>query len=639
MDAASIASAGRGWRLVLPLSAIVAIVAIASSLLYAAQVFERTRQEQRLIADTLWAEQAVSYEANRIVEGLRSLGRVARVPAADSGREGADELGLRIGALMQRSPALLSVRVWPLQRDDAARGPLDATLQALASRASRLREAATLEVAAQPGGEALLRVAVALPGAEGHTALATVSLSKLLQNVIPWWLAHDTQITLEDAGETVLAVRDAHVQGRGVYVHKIAAAFVDRTLYLKANSTQGPPVLIPNVLALAIACLSALLAWTVYALWRDLGRRTHAEAALRAQQAFRESMERSLVTGLHARGMDGRITHANRAFCDMLGCRPEQVVGQPAPYAAEADAGDAADRMFETRLQRSDGSSIDLRVHEAPLLDGSGTQIGWMASVQDISEQKRNAELLRVQGDRIQRMARLMTMGEMASALAHELNQPLAAATSYLTAGLNLVEQAGGDAGADATASGYFAKARGQTQRAGEIIKRVRQFVGHSTPNLAALDVLTVLRELVPLIKLQALDAEASISIEYDASLPPVLADRVLLEQIVLNLTRNAIEAVSGLAPPLKRVEIFGCSAADSRRAVVLGVRDRGPGLGAEGLRALGSTFNTTKPGGLGMGLAVCRKAAELLGSSLEYAPRPDGGAEFRLELKVHALP
>ncbi len=607
--------------------------------------------------DTLWAEQSVSYEVTRMMDGIRSLGRQMWATNSNVG----DEMRARMRSVMQRDQAILSLHIWSPRSNEfpyssaSTRDPDEERIREAALRAKRLGRPATLEVPGANGsatGDATqMLFAMPLDSGEDQVAVAVVSLQRLLQNTIPWWLAHNTQITLEDTSGNVLARRDENVHGRGVYTHKIATAFVDRSLYLNANSSQGTPFLIPNLLALSIACLSLLLAWTVYELWRDLGKRTRAEAALRAQQALQTAMEHSLITGLRARDMQGRITYANPAFCEMVGCSLNELLQMrpPMPYwapsvAASAQerheeqlAGTFPNRSFESRFVRPGGDTIDVLMHEAPLLDGSGTQIGWMASVQDISEQKRNAELLRVQGDRIQKMARLMTMGEMASALAHELNQPLAAATSYITAGLNMVNDPLHDGASVQAATDYFGKARTQTNRAGEIIKRVRQFVGHSVPALARLDAREVIKDLLPLIRLQAGDADSAVVMRLDRPLPAVLADRVLLEQIILNLTKNAFEAMSTLKPAHKRVEIFGelLRSGGGAPLVLLGVRDRGPGLGERSEQILSSTLTTTKPGGLGMGLAICRKASELLGTTLEYQAAPGGGAQFQFTLRA----
>ena len=517
-----------GWRLIVPLSAIFFIFFIGGGLLYASQLFERSRQEQRLIADALWAEQSVSFELQRMLDGLLALAR-----SADHGIAGAGDFRSAIRPLMQRDPAIVSAYRWTAAGDRIeswqGRGQPDAATDEIVRRAAlrgrRLRDPASVDAGAPPLDPGQLVVAVPDDSAvDGDVLIVFISLERLLQYTIPWWLAHSTRITLEDSAGAILAQRDANVTGGDVYVRKIATPFVDRTLYLNVNSSQGSPFLIPNLLALSVAGLSLLLGWTVYALWRDLAKRTAAEAALRAQQALQTAMENSLVTGLRARDLQGRVTFANPAFCEMVGYSLEELrsFAPPMRYWApevkesaqarhqELLAGTVLSDPYESKFVKPNGEAVNVLMHEAPLLDGLGAQIGWMASVQDISEQKRNTELLREQADRIQKMSRLMTMGEMASALAHELNQPLSAATAYISAGINIIADPTEDAGLD-QAIQYFGKAKAQTDRAGKIIRRVRQFVGSSAPILAPVNLVDIVGDLLALIRLQSQEVDGRI--------------------------------------------------------------------------------------------------------------------------------
>jgi two-component system sensor histidine kinase DctS len=637
--------ARQGWRLALPLAVTASIMAIAGVLLLASQAIERNRQEQRLIADALWAEQSLEFEAQRMLDSLLALAR-----STSKTREAASGGRLEDRSLLQRHPAVVSIYRWLPGKNSfevAGEGGLSdrdaAGLREAAQRAERLRRPTAVEppTGDDPKAAALLWLAIPSDLSEGgQIVIAVVSLDRLLQNAIPWWLAHSTSITLQDSAGSVLAERDPAVRGAGVYVRKIETPFLDQTLYLNANSAQGRPFLIPDLLALSVACLSALLAWTVYALWRDLGSRTRTEAALRAQQALQDAMETSLVTGLRACDLEGRVTHANPAFCDMLGYTLDDLkrMTPPMPYWIGPGGGVPSDesrhKPYESRFMRPDGRVVDVLMHEAPLLDGSGRQVGWMASIQDVSEQKQNAELMREQADRIQKMSRLMSMGEMASALAHELNQPLSAATSYISAGLNLIADPEDETSLD-DATRYFGNARSQAERAGEIIKRVRQFVGHTTPTLTPVNLAVVVNDLLALIRLQSSEASGKVKTTLEDGLPPVLADQILLEQIILNLTKNAFEAMVHIEPARKEVRI-SCTRRDANE-VMVAVSDRGEGLGADRDRILSSTFLTTKPGGLGMGLAVCRSALELLGSKLDYRTGAEGGAEFFFILRpVH---
>jgi two-component system sensor histidine kinase DctS len=179
-----------------------------------------------------------------------------------------------------------------------------------------------------------------------------------------------------------------------------------------------------------------------------------AEQALRSEYAFRKAMEDSLMVGMRARDLDGRVTYVNPAFLQMVGFSAEELIGRepPMPYWApeemETDLllhnkvleGKAPHEGFEIRLMRKDGSRFDALIYEAPLIDADGRQTGWMGSIIDVTERKHAEELARQQQEKLQVTARLVTMGEMASTLAHELNQPLAAITSYNAGCLNKLE-------------------------------------------------------------------------------------------------------------------------------------------------------------------------------------------------------
>lgn len=644
------------WRLVIPLGVICFIVVVTGALLSVSQNLENARQERQLVSDTLWAEQAVVFELQRVVEALQSLERDYALSS-----QGEQYFHVRAAAIIQRSPGIGRILLWrghvdnggphilmsegaagaqsvPAASEDAIR---DAALKASTLRGPGVSIFRDL----QHGSHMLLAVTASADGRH-QVIVASISLDQLLASTIPWWFAHQTQLSLEDFKGDVLATRDPHVIGKGVYTHRLAASFADETLYLDANSTLGPPSLIPNVLTLAVVGMSILLAWTVYALWRDLAWRTAAEKRLRSQQAFREAMEESMITGLRATDTAGIITYVNQAYCAMVGRSTEELVGTrversnggggPSGHDAEVE-GVAAQSAQEARLMRSDGTLIDVAIFEAPMRDATGTVSGHMASVLDVTEQKRNASLLGAQNARVNRLSRLITMGEMTSALAHEINQPLTAINSYLSAGKNLLEAASHDA-EHSEAYQMLEKARYQVERAGLIIRRIRQFVHKSGPVPGPVDMTQVITELLPLIRLQAPRPDADIELDLDAACPPVIGDRVLLEQVLLNLTRNAFEAMSTWPSADQIVIVAMWRSEDDRQSVVVEVRDSGPGLGdeanTEANTILSRSFVSTKADGMGLGLSVCRTALELLGSRLVYEKAASGGASFQFRLR-----
>jgi two-component system sensor histidine kinase DctS len=641
------------WRIGLPLAAILLIVAGAVAALVVSHRLEHERRDEQMISDTLWAEQALGFEIHRLVESMQILYRDVEL---DGGRDPA-AFARRASELQQRSPeARLLCRLarsgTPEQcfpRLPAVQARARQQWADVANRAWRLgRPAAQILADTDDGG----RVLLAVPVSDG-ALLAMVSLQQLLNDTVPWWFAHDNEVTLTDLDGNVLAVRDQGVKGRGVYQHRMETAIAGQALFLNANSTRGAPRIVPNLLTAAVIALSALLAWSVWALGRDLKRRTRAERALREQQAFRQAMENSLMSGLRARDLDGTITHVNPAFCDMVGYRAEELIGcrPPMPYWAPENAEESRRRHeqllartlrsdpFESVYVRRDGTRLNVLVSEAPLLDGSGRQTGWMASIMDVTGQKKTEAILRSQDERMNHRSRLITLGEMASALAHELNQPLAAINSYCSAADNLLRYADRDAAAardvDGEIGALVSKARVQAERAGQIISRVHSFARKAELTLAPVALADVMNGLLPFIRLQTTRAGESVQVQVPPDLPPVLVDRVLLEQVVLNLTRNAFDAMSHLAPAARRILICVEDVGEGGGGPLrVSVRDWGHGLTGDVRDALESPFFTTKAEGMGMGLTVCRSALEMMRSHLRYESAVVG-ARFYFDLPV----
>ena len=242
-------------------------------------------------------------------------------------------------------------------------------------------------------------------------------------------------------------------------------------MVLRMDSWRGAPDLFPNVLTALVTAMSIALVSVLVLLGKDMRRRLRAEQDLADALAFRKAMEDSLVTGLRARDLQGRITYVNPAFCQMVGFSRRGAAGQatPAPYWPPELADEYQKRQevrlagqhappregYESVFMRKDGSRFPVLIIEAPLINAHGLQTGWMSAFLDISEQRRVEELSRASQERLQATARLATVGEMASLLSHELNQPLAAISSYATGSINLLKSQAArhrrDGDADAT--------------------------------------------------------------------------------------------------------------------------------------------------------------------------------------------
>ncbi len=500
----------------------------------------------------------------------------------------------------------------------------------------------------------------------------------------------------------------------------------------------------------------------VYAVAHDVTGRKAAEDALRAESAFRKAMEDSVVTGLRAIDLSGRIIYVNSAFCRMVGFAESELVGTVAPFPywppeqlaicernlAMTLSGQAPRSGFEMRIQRKNGERFDARFYLSPLIDLTGRQTGWMASITDITEPKRvraaleaaherfeavldgldaavfvadartdeilfanlafkrihgfdavgrtvrgvavpqpergdyrvdprnlapadlprelfdgelqhplsgrwyhvreqatrwvdgrvvrmgiatditdrkqTAEVARQQEERLQRTSRLITMGEMASTLAHELNQPLSAIANYCAGSVTRL-QAGNAKQEDILAA--MQKASFQAERAGKIIRRVREFVKKSEPRRAAVSIVDILEDAIGFADIDARRTGIRIVTAVEPGLPAVYADRIMIEQVLLNLVRNGIDAMADALPERRvlTVRVRGCGPGQVEVAVI----DQGHGISEEGRSRLFTPFYTTKAEGMGMGLNICRSIIEFHDGRLIVDDNPEGGTIF----------
>ena len=249
-------------------------------------------------------------------------------------------------------------------------------------------------------------------------------------------------------------------------------------------------------------------------------------------------------------------------------------------------AGTAPRDGFELRFQRKDGTRFDALIYEAPLIDTDGKQHGWMGSILDITERKRVAELNRQHQEKLQQTSRLVTMGELASSIAHELNQPLAAIASYNAGCLNW---RGPAEPPTRVSRGAGEGSASQPQRAGQIIRSVYDFVRKTEPKMAPVRPADIVETSVGLIATEARRRRVPIVVLDGSLAEPVMADRVMLEQVFVNLLRNAIDAMRETPVKARRVVI---SAASGRRFVTISVADKGSGVPEDTRRELFSPFS-----------------------------------------------
>jgi two-component system sensor histidine kinase DctS len=488
--------------------------------------------------------------------------------------------------------------------------------------------------------------------------VGTLSLPSLLEDAVRAPVVQSNELSFVDSDGTRLA-RAGLTRGAGVFQADRVVELPGNSLQIRLDSPHGSPRLIPNLATALVIGLSIALGAVVILLVRDVRRRSGVEAELAEALAFRKAMEDSLVTGLRARDNHGRITYVNPAFCAMVGFDAAELVGTVTPPYWPPDqielytrrqamrlAGDAPNReALETTFMRKSGELFAVMVFEAPLVDGHGRHTGWMSAVLDVSAQRRVEELSRQQQERLQATARLATVGEMASLLSHELNQPLAAIASYAAGSLNLMrDQPSAHADPDVAPMLRQAMQRiaEQAERAGKVIKSVHDFVRRRDQALEAMRADHLLDSVLPLVRLQARKSGTRVEIDVQGLspgvVPRVLCDRTMLEQVLLNLARNGIQSME-VATPLAERELTVQVRQHDARWVTFSVIDRGQGVAPEVADRLFNPFFTTRREGMGLGLSLCRTVIEQHGGTLEFEngpPRADGtpnGATFRFTL------
>jgi two-component system sensor histidine kinase DctS len=483
----------------------------------------------------------------------------------------------------------------------------------------------------------------------GYT-VATYALSEILVNMVGPQLTRSQEVAFTESDGTRLAMHGQARRGTRVFVAKQLLDLPGHNMVLRMDSWRGAPELFPNVLTALVMAMALALVVVLVMLARDMRRRQRVELDLAEALAFRKAMEDSLVTGLRARDNQGRITYVNPAFCEMVGYEAKELIGKgiPAPYwppemvdeygqrQALRLAGNAPAREgVESVFMRKNGEHFAVMIFEAPLINVMGEQTGWMGAVLDISEQRRVEEMSRASQERLQATARLATVGEMASLLSHELNQPLAAISSYATGSMNLLQDvAWKDPHLAETLSSAIQRIGQQAERAGKVIKSVHDFVRRRDQARESVNPRALLDDVMPLIILQARKIGVRVVVQCPADLPAVLCDRTMVEQVLLNLSRNAMQAMSDDTPhKVLTLAVRPAASNATSRWVEFSVSDVGPGIADGVSEKLFTPFFTTKEEGMGLGLSLCRTVVEQHGGFLGHHANTPRGTVFSFTL------
>lgn len=487
--------------------------------------------------------------------------------------------------------------------------------------------------------------------------VGTYSLQNILLTQLSKNLTQSQEVSFTEPDGTRLALVGAAWRGSRVFTSQQLLDLPGNTMVLRMDSWHRAPSVFPNVMTATVTGMAIALASVVVILVRDNRRRLRAERDLGDAFAFRKAMEDSLITGLRARDLQGRISYVNPAFCAMVGFSAEELLGQSfAPYwppelAEEyvrrqarrlAGAIPAAREGHESVFMRKDGTRFPVLIFEAPLINAQGQQTGWMSAFIDITEQRRMEELSRASHERLQATARLATVGEMASLLSHELTQPLMAMSSYANGSLNMLRHDGDLALLDHSMlvqrlqdlQSAMQRIAFQADRAGKVIKSVRDFVRRRSQTHEVISAHDLLEAVMPLVRLQASKLGVQVQVEVEPRLPPIVCDTTMIEQVLLNLARNAMQAMEGVEAPQRRLAIQALWSEASQR-VVFSVEDQGSGIPAEVAQQLFTPFFTTKHEGMGLGLSMCRTVLEQHGGELRHQANVPRGTVFTFSLPV----
>jgi two-component system sensor kinase FixL len=341
-------------------------------------------------------------------------------------------------------------------------------------------------------------------------------------------------------------------------------------------------------------------------------------------------------------GRSGIIERAGDAVGRIFGYEEAELVGRnvsmlmPSPHRERHD--DYIRRYLETgeariigkgravQAQRRDGSVFPAYVHVAEVWDGGNPLfMGFIHDLSGEAEARAHEQELRFA---MQHLARVASMGELATGLAHELNQPLTAVSQYLTSLAHILEVRPDDR---RTAIELIAKATAQAQKAGDIIRSLRRFVGTDKGERRPVPIGDIVENAIRLSLLDSERARIAVRFDRDDTLPLVRVEPVQIEQVLHNLLRNAVAAVAAVARP----EIGVTAVRDGERAVRVSVDDNGPGIAPDIKGSLFERFVSGRPEGLGIGLAICRSIIIAHGGRIVAEDRPDGGTRVSFTVPV----
>src|SRR6266404_5507114 len=462
-----------------------------------------------------------------------------------------------------------------------------------------------------------------------------VTESVLPESVLHYVLRTRESVILDDAATQSPFAADPYLRQRParsiLCLPLVTQAKLVGVLYLENTLTTR--VFAPARSAvLRLLASQAAIALEIAHLYRDLAQR---------EAKIRRLVDANII-GIYLWEIEGRIIEANDTFLRMVGCDREDLASGRVrwtdltpPEWRDLDAWAVEGLKTIGRLQpvekeyfRKDGSRVPVLIGSAAFNEQRDQGV---AFVLDLSERKR-AEAEAREGERRHREMqmevahanRVATMGQLTASIAHEVNQPIAAAVTNAEAGLRWLGARPPDLEEVRQALGHIVK---DAKRAGDVIGRIRELIKKAPLRKDQVDMNEAIREVIELTRGEAVKNGASVQTAMGEGLPLIEGDRVQLQQVVLNLIVNAVQAMGAVAKGPR--ELFITTAQAEPKGVLVAVKDSGPGLDPANLKHLFASFYTTKPGGLGMGLSICRSIIEAHGGRLWVTANQPRGAVF----------
>jgi PAS domain S-box-containing protein len=376
-------------------------------------------------------------------------------------------------------------------------------------------------------------------------------------------------------------------------------------------------------------------------IYMDITRRKQVEISLQKSEARLQTLFDSAVEYIFVIDPEGKILKVNRYVYDQSGYKEDEVIGRNIKEFFSEDSKGICDCNFPTLRERGynraevefvckDGRVIQMECLAAAVPDENGDFTTFLIVQRDVTDKKRAEEERQYHHQEMAHVIRLSTAGEMASGMAHELNQPLTALLSYCGTAVSLVNSMSSP---PQQLGEILERATEQAHRAGEIIRHLREFVSKGDNNQEFLDIDQVMQDVIILIKHEVQESDVKIIFHTGSQACKIKANKIQIEQVLINMVRNSLEAIKNAK--IAEGQIVLQSRMLSNESVKITVADNGPGINPAMVDTLFHPFQTTKKTGMGIGLSLSRTIIETHGGKLWLDRNYENGALLAFELPV----